>query len=46
MGIISMVTRGLNQHGDAVVSWTRSAMIPKRETGIGRTTSRRPRPAS
>ena len=35
MGIISMVTRGLNQHGDAVVSWTRSAMIPKRETGIG-----------
>jgi itaconyl-CoA hydratase len=35
MGIISMVTRGLNQHGDTVVSWTRSAMIPKRETGIG-----------
>jgi acyl dehydratase len=35
MGIVSMVTRGLNQHGDVVVSWKRSVMIPKRETGIG-----------
>jgi acyl dehydratase len=35
MGIITMITRGLNQHGDVIVSWTRSVMIPKRETGIG-----------
>ncbi len=30
-----MITRGLNQDGDEVVSWTRSVMIPKRDTGIG-----------
>ena len=35
MGIVTMVTRGLNQDGDTIVSWTRSVMIPKRETGIG-----------
>lgn len=35
MGIITMKTRGLNQNGDEIVSWTRSVMIPKRETGIG-----------
>ena len=35
MGIITMITRGLNQDGDIVVSWTRSVMIPQRETGIG-----------
>mgnify|MGYP001299659362 CR=1 FL=1 len=35
MGIITMTTRGLNQDGDVIVSWTRSVMIPKRETGIG-----------
>jgi itaconyl-CoA hydratase len=35
MGIITMVTRGLNQNGDVIVSWKRSVMIPKRETGIG-----------
>ena len=35
MGIISMYTRALNQDGDEVVSWKRSVMIPKRETGIG-----------
>ena len=35
MGIITMLTRGLNQHGDAVVSWTRSVMIPKRTSGVG-----------
>ncbi|MEI8058112.1 MAG: MaoC family dehydratase [Actinomycetes bacterium] len=35
MGIITMVTRGLNQHGDVIVSWVRSVMIPKRDTGIG-----------
>ena len=35
MGIITMITRGLNQDGEIVVSWTRSVMIPKRETGIG-----------
>lgn len=35
MGIVTMITRGLNQDGDVIVSWTRSVMIPKRETGIG-----------
>ena len=35
MGIITMFTRGLNQDGDVVVSWTRSVMIPKRSSGIG-----------
>ena len=35
LGIVTMVTRGLNQHGDVVVTWTRSVMIPKRATGIG-----------
>jgi itaconyl-CoA hydratase len=35
MGIITMITRGLNQDGDVIVSWTRSVMVPKRETGIG-----------
>jgi len=35
MGIVTMVTRGLNQDGDVIVSWTRSVMVPKRETGIG-----------
>ena len=35
MGIITMRTRGLNQDGDEIVSWTRSVMIPKREAGIG-----------
>ena len=33
-GIITMRTRGLNQHGDEVVSWVRSVMIPKRESGL------------
>jgi acyl dehydratase len=35
MGIITMITRGLNQDGDVIVSWTRSVMIPMRSTGIG-----------
>lgn len=35
MGIVSMATRGLNQDGDVIVSWRRSVMIPKRESGIG-----------
>lgn len=35
MGIVTMRTRGLNQGGDTVVTWTRSVMVPKRETGIG-----------
>jgi acyl dehydratase len=35
MGIITMITRGLNQHGDVVVSWTRSVMIPLRASGVG-----------
>lgn len=34
-GILTMKTRGLNQDGDEVVSWTRSVMIPKRSSGIG-----------
>jgi acyl dehydratase len=35
MGMITMFTRGLNQHGDVVVSWERTVMIPKRTSGIG-----------
>ena len=35
MGIVTMLTRGLNQDGAVIVSWTRSVMIPKRGTGIG-----------
>ena len=34
MGIITMFSRGLNQHGDVITSWTRSVMIPKRTSGI------------
>ena len=34
-GIVTMITRGLNQDGDVIVSWKRSVMVPKRETGIG-----------
>src|SRR3954453_19353102 len=35
VGIITMLTRGLNQDGDVIVSWERSVMIPKRSSGIG-----------
>ena len=35
LGIIKMLTRGLNQDGDVIVSWRRSVMLPKRSTGIG-----------
>jgi len=35
MGIITAFTRGLNQDGTEVVSWTRSVMVPDRATGIG-----------
>lgn len=35
-GIVSMRTRGLNQDGDQVMSWSRSVMIPDRASGIGR----------
>jgi acyl dehydratase len=35
MGIVTMDTRGLNQDGAVVVSWTRSVMVPRRGTGIG-----------
>jgi itaconyl-CoA hydratase len=34
-GIVTMITRGLNQDGDVIVSWKRSVMVPKRDTGIG-----------
>lgn len=35
MGIVTVYTRGLNQDGDEVVSWTRSVMVPKRASGVG-----------
>jgi itaconyl-CoA hydratase len=35
MGLITMFTRGLNQDGDQIVSWVRTVILPKRETGIG-----------
>jgi acyl dehydratase len=35
MGIITMDTRGLNQDGEVVVTWTRSVMIPMRTSGVG-----------
>lgn len=35
MGIITMDTRGLNQDGDVIVTWTRSVMIPMRSSGVG-----------
>jgi itaconyl-CoA hydratase len=34
-GIVSMVTRGLNQDGDEVVSYRRSAMVATRASRIG-----------
>ena len=34
-GILTMRTRGLNQDGIEIVSWTRSVLIPKRSTGVG-----------
>jgi acyl dehydratase len=35
VGIVTMRTRGLNQDGDAVMTWVRSVMVPTRESGIG-----------
>ncbi|MGH8961627.1 MAG: MaoC family dehydratase [Jatrophihabitantaceae bacterium] len=35
MGIVTMITRGLNQDGVELVTWSRSVLMPKRETGIG-----------
>ena len=34
-GIVSMVTRGINQDGEVVISWRRSVMVATRESGIG-----------
>ncbi|QYB07160.1 MaoC family dehydratase [Rhodococcus sp. USK10] len=34
-GIVEMRTRGLNQDGDVVMAWQRSALLPSRETGLG-----------
>ncbi|GAA4642739.1 MaoC/PaaZ C-terminal domain-containing protein [Gordonia humi] len=34
-GIVSMITRGVNQHGDVVVQWKRSVMVATRDSGIG-----------
>lgn len=35
-GIVSMITRGLNQDGEEVLSWERSVMVPGRDSGVGR----------
>ncbi|GEK79134.1 MaoC family dehydratase [Agrococcus baldri] len=35
MGIVTVRTRGLNQDGAEIVSWTRSVMVPTRAAGIG-----------
>jgi acyl dehydratase len=35
MGVVTVFTRGLNHDGDEIVSWTRSVMLPRRESGIG-----------
>jgi itaconyl-CoA hydratase len=35
MGILTMITRGLNQDGDVIVTWRRSVMVPQRSSGIG-----------
>ena len=34
-GIVSMVTRGVNQDGRVVISWKRSVMVATRDSGIG-----------
>jgi itaconyl-CoA hydratase len=34
-GNVTVFTRGLNQDGEEVVSWTRAVMVPERSTGIG-----------
>jgi len=31
-----MNTRGLNQNGDQIVSWKRTVMVPKGDSGIGK----------
>lgn len=36
MGILTLRTRGLNQDGVPLVTWTRSVMIPTRGSGLGR----------
>ena len=35
MGILTLITRGLDQDGDRIVSWGRSVMIPERMSGLG-----------
>lgn len=35
MGIVTCYTRGLNQDGVELVNWTRSVLMPRRDTGIG-----------
>lgn len=35
-GIVTMNTRGLNQNGDQIVSWKRTVMVPKADSGIGK----------
>lgn len=36
LGVVQMRTRGLNQDGDEIVSWSRSVLVPSRTSGIGR----------
>jgi acyl dehydratase len=36
LGIVTMKTRGLNQDGLELLRWTRSVLVPTRESGIGR----------
>ncbi|MEU6137396.1 MaoC family dehydratase [Nocardioides sp. NPDC047086] len=35
VGIVSMITRGLNQDGEEIVTWKRTVMVAKRSSGIG-----------
>lgn len=35
-GVVSMVTRGLNQDGDEVLRWERSVLLPGSDSGVGR----------
>lgn len=34
-GVVSMITRGVNQDGKVIISWKRSVMVATRESGIG-----------
>jgi itaconyl-CoA hydratase len=34
-GVVEMITRGLNQDGDEILSWERAVLLPSRDSGIG-----------